>query len=279
MGSIAEALARDTTASETHRVRWWAWPNVLALDAPAVAMLWHICIAHAIGAVATLRTTGTLGLACWMVYAADYLLDSRNPDTGAKTERHLFFGRHSRVACTLLVLCLSAAALLAGELPLRVRVEGTVLVAAVLAYLGFVHVAPARYRALWPRELVTAAVFGLATAIPFWRTSCLAPIGAFVLLCWLNMSLIETWEWRSHMASDAHGPSRSAVWASEHVRMVGLGAVLFAGLSFHPAFLLTVGASVAGLICVGAKARRMEPQVIRVLADAVLCTPLLILLT
>lgn len=77
------------------RLPWWRWINLLALDAVAVALVWLAVFGKMEGARLELVEFAALGVAVWMVYGADRLLDSRlPPDARARRERHWFVARH-----------------------------------------------------------------------------------------------------------------------------------------------------------------------------------------
>lgn len=78
------------------RLPWWRWPNLLALDAVAVALVWLEVFGKMSGARVTAVEYAALGVAVWVVYGADRLMDSRlPPDEGARHERHWFAARHA----------------------------------------------------------------------------------------------------------------------------------------------------------------------------------------
>lgn len=76
---------------------WWRWINLLALDAVAVALVWLAVFGKMEGTRLELVEFAALGVAVWMVYGADRLLDSRMPpDQQARRERHWFVARHMK---------------------------------------------------------------------------------------------------------------------------------------------------------------------------------------
>lgn len=108
------------------------------------------------------------------------------------------------------------------------------------------------------------------------------PAGLFLLLCWMNCSAIETWEWQNTLGVDGE-PSRSARWVAAHMSLLGM---LIAGLAAAAACLALAprGFSVAVLLSGGALSslvafrHRWPIHVLRVFADLALCTPLFVLL-
>ena len=54
----------------------WLWPNLLSLDAPAVALLWQIFFARCFHAKLEPLPSVLLVLAVWLIYAADRTIDA-----------------------------------------------------------------------------------------------------------------------------------------------------------------------------------------------------------
>ncbi|HEY4988495.1 MAG TPA: hypothetical protein VII09_01740, partial [Opitutaceae bacterium] len=57
--------------SADSRPRWWLWPTILSLDAPAVVLLWQGLLAKSasVGLAAPERLV--LGASVWLAYSAD----------------------------------------------------------------------------------------------------------------------------------------------------------------------------------------------------------------
>ena len=77
--------------------------HLLSLDAPTVAVIWTWFVARAEHVRLPWATPAAMGIAVWMLYAGDRLLDARVLDgvrtawTGERLEaRHLFHYRHRR---------------------------------------------------------------------------------------------------------------------------------------------------------------------------------------
>ena len=61
------------------RIKIWQWPNVLGLDAAAIAMAWMgVFAAYSEGNPPDAATYLVLGLSVWLTYLADRLLDVQN---------------------------------------------------------------------------------------------------------------------------------------------------------------------------------------------------------
>ncbi|WP_038165051.1 hypothetical protein [Verrucomicrobium sp. BvORR106] len=77
------------------RIPWWLWLNVLSLDAPLVAVLWQAALARVCRLTLPDGCYWALGLAVWIIYMADRVLDSFSNEVQlASTVRHAFYRRH-----------------------------------------------------------------------------------------------------------------------------------------------------------------------------------------
>lgn len=78
-------------------VPWWLWLNVLSLDAPLVAVLWQWALARTYGVQMDPITYSTLGLAVWLIYVVDRVLDTCPVDGSRVLQtRHLYYRQHHR---------------------------------------------------------------------------------------------------------------------------------------------------------------------------------------
>lgn len=88
-------MSRASAPLNPNRLPWWRWPNLLALDAVAVALVWLEVFGKMSGARVTMVEYVALGVAVWGIYGADRLMDSRlPPDEESRHERHWFAARH-----------------------------------------------------------------------------------------------------------------------------------------------------------------------------------------
>jgi hypothetical protein len=244
---------------------WWLWPNLLSLDAPAVAVVWQQYLAARAGVTVPTAAAAVLGLVVWGVYLADRWLDARR---GVQTaERHRFAAAHPRAVAIAAVFALVVAAVLAAELPPEYLEVGGVTAVALAGYLMAVH---AGLDELLPgaKEAAVGLVFGGGVAVPLiadaspGATDWLAGVVAFAGLCWLNCALISRWE-----EPRADAPPGWTLLAAAGV------AVSAAALDGPPsAAPVLVSAGLLGVLHLarGSLSARLR----RVLADAVLLTPL-----
>lgn len=282
-GETAEALPG--------KPRWWQWPTILSLDAPIVALLWQWLVARSANLTLQMPHVFVLGASVWLAYVADRWIEGWRL-TRACTQRHIFYQRWRWPVATvwLAVLVGDVATALVGFSAHELK-TGFMLLAAVLMYL-ISHQLIHRHRA-WraPKEICVAALLGggvalfplLQSAIA-WRLL-IAPLGFFVLLCFINCALISAWE---REVDETHGQTsialqfrRGAAFSAALPWMLMTLAIGFSLLEANgpalPAALCAVASSLAlGVI------NFFEPlwgrRLARVLADVALMTPIVPLL-
>ncbi len=302
LGCGVQALVPPRTPNAT---AWWsalrrgalcllrAW-HLFSLDAPTVAVTWCFAFARAAGVPRSapgLRwSIAFLGLATWLCYVGDRVLDARAGRAGLR-ERHQFYGVLWRQHRTPLLVAWCSAALACAAcavrgLSLSVFIAYAALTACALIYFTWVHSGAERAtRAVVAKEAVVATLFALGCVIPTlgeaafkWRISVLLFTGVFAGLCWLNCVAIEHWE-AGGVLPEAHGFTR---FAARHLALLlsagGLTAsgVSLVGRSGGPARLLApcLAGAFLLLLVLDRFRLRLSSQTLRILADLALLTPL-----
>jgi hypothetical protein len=242
----------------------WLWLNLLSLDAPLVAVVWQDFLARSYPSA--LRPAGRLmlGLTVWAIYLADRILDVRSPPSRQETLPHQFCRQHHRLAGVMLAVILLAD-LLIGTMWLRhaVFANGMVVSVGVFAYLGLFpvrQIAPA-FKPMAAAMLFTTGVFLVAwtgKANSEWMFGW--PAAAFFAVCLANLHLINRWEL-------GLPPARIVMW----IVPVILICVFIGASRWYTAIAL----SAAGLAALAVFGNKLSQASRRVLADAVLLTPLL----
>ncbi|HEY1731872.1 MAG TPA: hypothetical protein VGG15_08980 [Terriglobales bacterium] len=269
----------------------WLWPNLLSLDAPLIAVLWL----HLLAVSGQIRISPVisvaLGLAVWLIYVADRLLDGLRPGASALSARHQFYRAHRRTWFSVLLGALALACCLCLELDARTLLFGTLLMLAVAGYFAAVHQMREKWRLHFPKEAVVAVVFGIGTFFPAWpnargsNAAMAITLGLFVAICWLNIVLIEYAEWVSLRQRSSETPHVSTLAAGQHLSQIGatVSIVVF-GLAQlrtteaqHPV-LLTISLSALALTGLGFCWHKFSNNMVRVLADATLLTPAIALM-
>jgi hypothetical protein len=253
-----------------HSHRWWLWPNLLSLDAPAVAVVWQSFLARAEGVAVPILATVTLGLAVWGVYLSDRLLDiRRNPQQD--TDRHRFTARNQRIIVLLASIALIGAAITAAfGLPSAYLKVGGVVAIISMGYFAAVHILARQVNFNGLKETIVGAVFAAGVAIPLIvgtsRTSQEWVSGALAFggLCAVNCILISRWE-------EARSSAPSG-WVALAASGIAVGAAFGARSPVTAAVLASLGLLI-GLALLQA---RVSTRGLRVLADAALLTPVVV---
>lgn len=283
VASVPRASARTNAA----RSRFAALPvywHLLSLDAPTVAVLWAWSLAHAVRVSASVSSLAVLGIGTWLIYVADRLLDGRGTARRIELrERHFFHARHARALLIAGAAAYAALLFFITRMPAADRRADTCIFAGVVLYSALVHQRLVRMR--FPRELVVGVVFACACAVPAWpgaddlRSELVALTAVFAALCFLNCGAIHAWE----------RPTQER-WS--RVTLLALCVALAAiGVSFTMRTMegvrlaLALLASALLLLALDRDQLRasrktdagLSPLALRILADAALLTPLLLL--
>jgi hypothetical protein len=273
--------------SAEDRPRWWLWPTILSLDAPAVVLLWQGLLARAASVDLGAPEIVVLGCSVWLAYAADRWIEGWRLDPARiRTHRHRFSQRlrWPLAAAWGAVLSLDLAVSLRGLAPGELR-AGFLLLVPVVAYLlshQLVHRA-SRWRA--PKEICVALLLAGGAAVfvasrPQAHLRAMAvPLCIFALLCLANCALISVWE---NEVDRSHGQtslalqfgrgaavSRVLPWL---VSALCAAAFLCAGESARPAAACGAASGVL-LGLVDLVERRIGRTLARVLADVAVMTP------
>jgi len=261
--------------------------HLLSLDAPTVATLWTVFLAHCAGLRLPWESPAAMFAAVWMLYAADRLLDVRPlPDGSVPAEleaRHRFHHKHRK---GFLYGIVAAALLLAGLLP---RMDAAalhlycLLAALLAAWLLLVHLLPVHgadaHRL--PKELAVGVCFPAAVFIPtVARTAspvpALLPSAIFLgVVCTLNCLFIYAWE-----HPDLRNASAPTRWAAQQLNALTAAAFAAAAVAawlghgvLRPvAAACTVSAMLLGLL--HTRRAKMNAVNLRAAADFSLLTPI-----
>jgi hypothetical protein len=273
--------------SAATRARWWLWPTILSLDAPAVVVLWQGLIARSASAPVRPPEAVVLGCSVWLAYSADRWIEGwRLAPESILTHRHRFHQRWRWPMLALWVGVLGVDVLEAARgLPAAEFWAGALVLLPVSAYLLSHQLVHRRSRWRAPKEICVALLLGAGAAVfPAGRpgsdiAGMAAPLALFVLLCFSNCALISVWEDevdRSHGQTSlalqfgrAAALSRALPWAIA----AASAAVLLAGVPRARAGSACAAASGLLLGLVGLAEPRIGRVRARVLADVALMTP------
>jgi hypothetical protein len=269
--------------------------HLLSLDAPTVAALWSWFIARASHISLPLASPAAMGLAVWILYAADRLLDARalsSPKAGWADEleaRHLFHHRHRRAFLVGIALAAgSLAAFLPMLDPAAIRlylVEGCLLI----AWFLILHGTRSAHRL--PKEIAVGLFFSAAVFIPAvarepsLRSALLPCAILFAALCSLNCLLIYAWEHDGLDQSAAptrppHATTRIALARLPLLTVaVALASVILSFLNGTALRSIAAACALAAvaLLLLHRHRNRLARTDLRAAADFALLTPLLLL--
>lgn len=269
-----------------------AWLHLLSLDAPLVGALWQLLFARALRVHLAPVVTLVTSLVIWLIYVGDRILDSYQQQEGAEEAlRHRFYRAH-RIAflpvffTVLLVTSWMACAYL-GSKTWR---DGLMLAAIVGGYFTVVHVLRDRARKWFPKEIAVAILFAAGTLMPVdvqiqqLHPRFLLTFLLFLLVLWMNTLFIEYSEWVSLRGRAADRPHGSTVVMGRHsatfglmVGALALGAIASGWFPLARPILLAEGLSALGLGMLGWQWGRISSHTVRIAADLMLLTPLLLL--
>lgn len=267
--------------------RWWLWPNLLSLDAPLIALVWQEGFARSLGVELEWKHRALLGLCAWLAYCGDRILDGRRLKKPVESARHEFCRVHYRPLSIawgvgLLVAIYLALQLSAGEL-----LGGMVLLSSVLVYFGLHHHPATRQRAGCIKECMAGTGFAVGTVF-FVLMQAEVSAGLIILcvawagLCSVNCLMIAGWDRDLDKRMDQ--PSMALVWHGMETRVPWM-VIAMLGVSLGAVWLdqrwmmlsAALWVSGVGLIQLCLRRSSYPPMLARVLADAVLLSPLIFL--
>lgn len=272
----------------------WLYPNLLSIDAPLVAVAWLFLFSKTwrLG-YHPWEAYVTLGLAVWIIYVADRLLDvSMLGGPFAKLEaRHEFHRKHRKwfqigvaiafVIALVLVLMKMANAIF-EFLPL-----GGLLVA---GFFGLSMLSSQEGDNVPHTKNILAGItfaFGTAMTAHLYRSEygiyeMLTSLEflCFAVLCILNISAIDLWE-HAARTSDLETKASDELALTLPLMLLGGAALLYAAFdeeqSSRPFFVAVMTGS-ALLYILNRNRARFSMDALRVLADVALLIPVLVFL-
>lgn len=287
--SRSQVLEPVVNPAARGRYRGWIWLNILSLDAPVVALLWQSLFSRCLHVHIRWPAAVALALSTWMIYAMDRLLDSRSPSQGTRSSRHEFSRQHGKLILGFALLVLPILLWTCAHLRPVVFRNGLWMVAAVAVYFAIVHMASAPIRRLLPKEVVVGVLFSLGTCLATWslagrnesaalQMALITSTLLFAALCSLNCIAIEFWEWRINGATTI---DPLTAWLGARLPWIALGiaAISLVLLPFEaprPVYLAGL-LSAATFIWLSARSDSLPPDALRLLADAALLSPVLLL--
>lgn len=180
---------------DSAKIKSYHWPNILAIDAVAIALAWLWVFSNQQSAQLSYTAYLILALSVWLSYQSDRLFDvARRKQAQLLSARHQFAKRHLRPIWLtwFLVLFIALGIALTG-LNADQLIKGFVLLLICLAYTGGNQSLSKKF---FPKEPLVALIFATAPQVflpGFIEWRCLT---GYALLCFINCLLIA-WKERS----------------------------------------------------------------------------------
>ena len=264
---------------------WWLWPNILSLDAPLVALVWQEGFARSLDLDLGWPSRLILALCTWLAYCGDRILDGYRLNGPVDSDRHEFARVHRRVLSLLWCVGLLLAAVVAWQLPRPELVGGLVLLLLVGTYFALHHHPASRTRAGRFKEVMAGAGFAAGTVYAV-MVSAGSSLGFLLMctawagLCSVNCLIIAGWDRAEDRVMGQ--PSLARQWPKmESVIpwLVGLSLLAAAAAAWldprWQLLMVAVAVSGTGLLTLLGFGESLRTTLRRVLADAVLLTPVL----
>ncbi len=265
-----------------------AWPNLIGLDSPIVAVYWQAMFAKISGVDLPWFIHLILGLSTWCIYLADRIIDVIRARQEATTSRHRFTRRHLRKLIGLLIIIsIFNLALIIQYLPHKLLITGIITLGLIAIYYLIRLTRLKNIITLIPREVMCGMLFALGCAIaphfyatkPWIQTpSLFIPVIMFGVVCSASCILISIWE----KEADAITADSSII--TTHANFIPYlastltyltAATLTLSCFFHWQAFLSISLSAILLRLALHHQNRISSMNRRVLADTVLLSPLI----
>ncbi|MEP2775257.1 MAG: hypothetical protein ABJQ29_01835 [Luteolibacter sp.] len=266
----------------------WLYPNLLGLDSPAVAVAWQWIFAKCFDTAFPPILHLILGLSVWCIYLADRIYDvlsAKHPETG--TDRMRFTHRHLGLLFRVMLIASTVNLyLIIRHVPLHLIVSGLVTALLLAIYYALRINSRSRVNAIVPREILCGMLFALGCAITphafeadthdassFWIA-----VGSLGLVCSASCILISFWERDEDLAVNDVSIATDHSKVDRHMLLaLPLLAALCipAALSGNWPIYASVAVSAIALLLMLRFQEMLSKSLLRVLADAVLLTPLI----
>lgn len=253
--------------------KFWQWPNMLAIDAAVIAVLWQKALTHALGLTLLTSVYVVLGLSVWLSYAADHLYDVHSrKNANLLSLRHQFTKRHARLLWVAWFGVLGLDLLLSAQLTAPQLKHGLLLFALCLGYTLLNQKLSRRF---FPKEICVALIYAGGVVVFLPKTVPLIFFGAFSCVCLLNCLVIGAKEKRidSKLQVRAVASLVREHWLAP-LAFLAAGLTLWSGA--YLAWALATCFGLLGLLHILRK--QIAVETFRVWADAVLLIPPLLLL-
>lgn len=268
----------------------WLYPNLLSLDAPLVALAWlHIFAKTWRLGYHPWQAYLCLGLAVWVIYVADRLLDVslHGASVNDLEPRHRFHQRYRKWMVTGLILSVIVATnIVLTGMPRAIFMYlalGGVLVA---GFFGLSMLASQDHKEVaLSKNIIAGLTFAFGTAMTahlyraqfgFSELILSREFICFAILCVLNISAIDFWEHSAH-SDDVEVKASDELSVTLPLVLLGFSALMFAiqDTATRP-FYYAILTGAALMYVLNRKRAEFSMDALRVLADVALIAPLLV---
>jgi hypothetical protein len=274
------------------RKPWWLYPNLLSLDAPLVAVAWlHVFASTWRLGYHPEAAYITLGLAVWVIYVADRLLDaSLIGGPSSKLEaRHRFHSEHRReFTIGLVVATIAGLFMVFTEMPMTLYSHLVPIGVLVAGFFGLSMLSTQDPKVVPHSKNIVAGVafaFGTAMTAHLYRSEfgifdlLTSPeFVCFSVLCVLNISAIDIWE-HAARAADVETKASDELALTLPLTLLGGISLLYALLDEEQTtrpFFYAILTGAALLHILNRNRARFSMDALRVLADVVMLVPVLV---
>lgn len=269
----------------------WLLPNLLSLDAPLVAVAWLYVFMQTWRLYHPWEAYVCLGLAVWVIYVADRLLDSAmTGDAGSRLEaRHDFHFRHRRFFIIGLIAALLVAVfLVVTRMPMTIYKHLGIGVGLLAAFFGLSMVtAYERQEVPLTKNILAGITFAFGVAMTahlyrfefgMWDLFTSREFVCFSVLCILNISAIDLWE-HAAKSSDREIKASDELALTLPIVVLGAFSIGYAMVEDEQAtrpFFYTILTAAALMYVLNRNRSRFSIDALRVLADLALLAPVLV---
>lgn len=161
--------------------RSWQFIQNLSLDITAGAVISSLFVARVFGVQLSLNMLFGLGIAIWLIYTIDHLLDGYLASDQPSNRRHAFHQRHKIKLLLLSCLVFLLGLINLAYLPWATIKFGLILAAFVLFYFGSLHVL--KISKTWHKEILAAVIYTVGVfAAPFSQMALIGAVEIFFLM-------------------------------------------------------------------------------------------------
>jgi len=273
------------------RKPFWLLPNLLSLDAPLVAMAWLYVFARTWRLYLPWEAYASLGLAVWMIYVADRLLDVSMYEGSSMVlePRHEFHRDHRGLFRGGLGVALLLVLLLVfTRMPINLFKYLAFGVLLVAGFFGLSLISShERHEVSYTKNIFAGITFAFGTAMiaHLYRYElgvedliASGEFKCFAVLCVLNICAIDLWEHADH-SPDPEIKAHDELALTLPVTLLGAATIAYAvfvdQLASRPFFYAILTGS-ALLYVLNRCRQRFSTDAMRALADVALLIPVLV---